>query len=440
MPATSFALVFAMTAGPAPGADRVQEIFDDACTICHDDSGDPGDPEGLNLEVEPGALLGLKSAVNGEPLIVPGDPNASYLMKKMLGSPGIAGEMMPEDEPLPEEDLKAVHDWIASLPKEQGGAAAAPAETGGEPGTGTAAATVGTDSGGASDPAPDGTDAPLAVKKRLRKPFNGTHQGVLPTTTSLGKRNFEFRIHHRFGQIGAERGAFGMDVGAIISFGLSYGIIDGLDVLLRRSNSLKNYELGVKYVPLRQEAGMPLSLGFYGSVDWFRDFPENISNPWAGNLMLMASRLWFERWSTMLTFGYHFRTNHDPVVFVDLGSGPQEVTDKRDTITLGLASTVWVDKRKRWGIDLEWLLPIPDGGSPNLFHYNGGDADPDGTRIGAWTLGASYRIGLHFFQILFTNTREIQTNLAANGGQTGNPFEDRGNFFLGFNLSRKFKL
>ena len=79
----------------------------------------------------------------------------------------------------------------------------------------------------------------------------------------------------------------------------------------------------------------------------------------------------------------------------------------------------------------------------------GGDAGPkDLTQIGGWSLGGSLRTGLHFFQVFITNNRQIHTNLWAPGGQTDNPFQTPGvtrginqpNFFLGFNLARKFKL
>ncbi len=71
-------------------------------------------------------------------------------------------------------------------------------------------------------------------------------------------------------------------------------------------------------------------------------------------------------------------------------------------------------------------------------------------RIGSWALGGSYYTGKHFFQVFFTNNRSINTNLAASGGQSGNPFDDPTtshdnplneiNFFLGFNLGRRFTL
>lgn len=193
---------------------------------------------------------------------------------------------------------------------------------------------------------------------------------------------------------------------------------------------------------------MPLSFGMYVSMDWFRDF--DVANRVSGNFMALLSRLWFERWSTMLTMSYHLPTNHDPRVFVDLPDdevdGPRLVQDRRGTFVMGLASSVWLGKRKQWGIDLEYFLPVPDGAEPNVFYYRGGDADPGGTKIGAWSLGGSYFTGKHLFQVFFTNNRQIHPNLAAPGGQSGNPFTTEGvdsknpfhkfNFFLGFNLTR----
>ncbi len=420
-------------AAPAAPADleaKVAAILED-CTMCHDEGGDPDEPGGLDLSGPPSALIGRRSAANGKPLIVPGQPEQSYLLAKLEGADGIAGDVMPlGEEPLSDDDLAVVRDWIASLP-----ASAAPAQEDGGAAT------------GAGEGRASAGESKKKKKRRGRAPFHGTQQIALPTTATLHKRTLQFRIDHRFGRIGTERGAFGLDVGAIISFQLAYGILDGWDVLLRRTNSRKDWELGTKYVPVRQEDGMPLSFGGYASVEYLRDF--QVANAWTGNVMLMLSRMWFDRWTTMLTFGYHFDTNHDPRVVVDRGNGPELVRDKRDTVTLGLASTVLLGKKKRWGIDMEYFLPVPDGRSPNLFYRRGGDAGPANlTQIGGWALGGSLRTGLHFFQVFITNNREIHTNLWAPGGQSDNPFKTPGvkkainqpNFFLGFNLARRFKL
>jgi mono/diheme cytochrome c family protein len=420
--------------GPPAAADpaleaAVRKIFDDACTMCHSAGGDPSDPGALDLESSPTTLVGRKSAVVDKLLVVAGDPDASYLIDKIYGTAAMKGDLMPQGmDPLSKDQLETVRKWIAGLPKGATGPAVPDA--------------TGPDNGQAG-PTP-------VPPTRRPKPFHGTDQIVLPTTSTLGKRILQYRIDHRFGRIGTERGAFGLDAGVVMSMGLQYGILDGWDVRLRRGNSRKAWELGTKYVPVRQEAGMPLSFGVMGSVDFFRDF--DVANPWSGNFMAMISRLWFERWATMLTMGYHLRTDHNPRPTVDYkdGDGPVLVKDTRDTFAIGLATSVYLGKRKQWGLDLEWVLPIPDGGTPNKFYYRGGDTDPNGSKIGAWGFGGSYTTGKHFFQVFFTNNREIHTNLAAAGGQSGNPFKTDGvdsknpfrkaNFFLGFNLGRSFTM
>ncbi|MBC8069455.1 MAG: hypothetical protein IAG13_14055 [Deltaproteobacteria bacterium] len=437
----SFALAlstsFAPDANAAPIGDpaleaEVQKIFDDACTMCHSGGGDPTDPGALDLS--PGtltAMIGVKSAVSDKLLVSPSNPKASYLMDKMLGTAAMKGDLMPQGmDPLSKAQLETVSKWIAALPADATA-----------PGVGASG------SGDGTGPTDGAGDEPPT---RSAKPFHGTDQIVLPTTSTLGKRTLQYRIDHRFGRIGTERGAFGLDAGVVMSMGLEYGILDGWDVRLRRSNSRKAWELSTKYVPVRQEAGMPLSFGMLAAVTGMRDF--DVGNPWAGDFVAMISRLWFQRWVTMLTFGYHLRTNHNSRVTVDFkdGNGPVLVEDKRDTFVVGLASSVYLGKRKQWGIDLEYFLPIPTADTPNTFYYRGGDADPTGSKIGAWSLGASYTTGKHFFQVFLTNNREIHYNLAAPGGQSGNPFKTEGvdsknpfhraNFFLGFNLARKFTL
>lgn len=424
----AIALTTLLYSAPEPAAEaQVKEILDEWCTSCHSGGGNPAtDPSEVDLDVPLTSLVGISSVATGKPLVVPGDPSASYLLLKMTGGEGMDGDLMPlGDDPLPPEQLQLVADWISSLPVEDGGTG-----TGTDVGTGT------------------GTDITPAPPAKGRKPFHGTTQVSLPTTTTLGKRTLQYRIDHRFGRIGTERGAFGLDGGASMAMGLTYGIIDGLDVQLRRANSRKTWELSTKYVPLRQEDGSPVSLGGFAALSWLRDF--DVANPWVGDFQLLLSRLWFDRWSTMLVVGYHLNTNHDARVLVDFGDGPVPAEDRRDTMTMGLASTIWVDKRKRWGIDLQYVLPIPDGSSPNFFHYNGGDSDPNGSKAGSWAVGGSLKTNKHVFQVFFTNNREITTNNYAPGGQSGNPFDTPGvesrnpfnkfNFFLGFNLGRQFTI
>lgn len=422
-PALLLPLLIAPPEGGEPIA-AVQAIVDESCTLCHDASDDM-----LNLE-DVGALI-HRPSTTGKPLIDPGNPNNSYLYLKMVGAEGIEGEPMPlGDDPLPVDQLRVMQEWIAGL---------SPVSS--EPGVGeidgAAVDQDGQVSGQVSgEPGP--VAGPLPREVRRSQPFHGTHQINLQTTTTLGKRTIAYRIHHRLGRVGGigDRSYIGLAGPAVISMGLEYGIIDGLDVLARWTNARLGWELGLKYVPVRQEDGMPLSFGMFASFEALTDFPTTTANRFTGNFQILVSRLWFERWSTQLVVNYSMLTNHAPVILYDFGDGPVRVTDDRGTLDLGLASTVWLGKRKRHGIDLEYILPVPN----DSFYYHGGDVDPEGTKIGAWALGWSAKTGMHLFQVFVSNTRNIHTNLVAPGGDTHNPFKPFGDFFFGFNISRKWKL
>ena len=398
-------------------------IFEESCTICHDSSAD------LNLE-DAGALISLAST-QGTPLVDPGNPNGSYLYMKMAAAEGIEGESMPlGDDPLPAEQLAAVQEWIASIPVPgAAGEAAGEGEASGE-GEGS----------GEGEVKPPSVDDPVRPKRKAKPGFYGTHHINLPTTTTLGKKSVSFRIHHRLGRVGGvgDRSYIGFAGPAVMSIGAEYGIVDGLDVLARWTNSRLAWELGLKYVPVRQEDGKPLSFGMFASFDAITDFNTTSANRFTGNFQVMLSRQWFERWTTQLNINYSMLTNHSPNVLHDFGdgAGTVQVTDNRGTLNVGLATTVWLGKKRRNGLDLEYQLPIPS----DVFYYNGGNVNPDATNIGSWALGWSARRGLHVFQILVSNTQNIHTNLIAPGGDTVNPFAPFGDFFFGFNITRKWKL
>ncbi|MEZ4385686.1 MAG: c-type cytochrome domain-containing protein, partial [Nannocystaceae bacterium] len=117
-------LVLTLTApAPAELESKVKAIFDDKCTSCHDDGDD------LDLAGPLGRLTAMKGAT-GAALVTPGDPDASYLVTKLVGGAGMEGELMPMgDDPLPKAELDAIRSWIAALPAagDGAGASAAPA-------------------------------------------------------------------------------------------------------------------------------------------------------------------------------------------------------------------------------------------------------------------------------------------------------------------------
>jgi hypothetical protein len=117
-------------AGPPPFA-AVQKIFDDNCTTCHI-AGDIVDLSEGHAYMD---LVGQPSVAPetcGGTLVVPGQPDASYLYQKLTNDIPCYGSRMPRTEfgsvPLPDCVTNVVRDWIAAGAPNQPGAGDAAAE------------------------------------------------------------------------------------------------------------------------------------------------------------------------------------------------------------------------------------------------------------------------------------------------------------------------
>lgn len=90
-----------------------------ACTNCHTDVGGRTPSGGLNLrhDVAYASLVNVASRGKaGAVRVIPGDAANSYLVHKLEGSPGIAGERMPRTGGpyLTEGQLTILKRWIAT--------------------------------------------------------------------------------------------------------------------------------------------------------------------------------------------------------------------------------------------------------------------------------------------------------------------------------------
>ena len=112
-------LPFEPTVGPPPNPSatftRVQnEVFTVNCAIagCH---AALGARQGMNLSA--GAAYGNTVRVPSVERpdlnrIEPGDPDRSYLVKKLRGDPDITGLRMPDGGSLTSADIQLVIDWV----------------------------------------------------------------------------------------------------------------------------------------------------------------------------------------------------------------------------------------------------------------------------------------------------------------------------------------
>jgi hypothetical protein len=109
---------FTLGTGGSTGI-TVEAVFETNCgnSICHD----PDQPAaGLDLvspDVESRTVDIASSDANcgSEILVIPGDPDGSYMLQKIRGRPGICGGQMPVTTLLDAEDTAVIEQWISDL-------------------------------------------------------------------------------------------------------------------------------------------------------------------------------------------------------------------------------------------------------------------------------------------------------------------------------------
>ncbi len=87
-------------------------VFDPSCIVCH---AGANAPQGLRLDAPNSFtnLVGIRSRENGSVLrVAPGEPNNSYLVRKLEGTASV-GERMPlGGPPIPQSTIDFVRQWI----------------------------------------------------------------------------------------------------------------------------------------------------------------------------------------------------------------------------------------------------------------------------------------------------------------------------------------
>lgn len=107
-------------AGPTPGLEPTfsslqREIITPVCSVCHTNVGrTPAGGLVLLADVAYANLVNVPSRFkSGAILVIPGDPDGSYLVQKLTGAAGIVGLRMPRNgTPLTEGQLLIVRRWV----------------------------------------------------------------------------------------------------------------------------------------------------------------------------------------------------------------------------------------------------------------------------------------------------------------------------------------
>jgi hypothetical protein len=273
-------------------------------------------------------------------------------------------------------------------------------------------------------------------KQRVYATFKGTQLVNSRTIETLGKHDLDFRVSHRFGDIGGEFGGeksfFGLENSTDVKISFDYGITDRLTAGISRSKGAtavrQLYEASLKYKLLRQtdDNSIPITVTAFSNAvassmisnikantpDHFNSFGDRLSFT---NQLLIA-RKFSDRFSLMLMPTY-VHTNY--VVS----------SDQNGIFAMGIGGRLKLTNRM--ALIADYFKVFRNTASTNSFKVNGINFyNP----LGA---GIEFETGGHVFDFTFTNSTAILENQFIPYTTTS---WKQWRFRWGFNLSRVFSL
>jgi len=229
---------------------------------------------------------------------------------------------------------------------------------------------------------------------------------ALPTTLRLPARAFGFRLTHRFSRPIALGTAgdffadfFGMDGAARIGLELRYGLRPGTQVVAHRTNDRSIQLLGQQHIARQGTA--PVSVHALLAVEGANNFSEEFS----GAIGAVVSRAFAGRGAIYL----------QPVFVVNVNPDAPVPARENRTAVLGVGARV------RLG---ESAVYVVAEAAPQVAGFDEG--------VDHVSVGIERRAGGHMFQLTVSNALGTTLRQIARGGA------NQGDWYIGFNLSRKF--
>lgn len=248
--------------------------------------------------------------------------------------------------------------------------------------------------------------------------FKATRLIFSPTTEMVRKKNLNFLVIHRFGDIatgpGGARTLFGHDAVNDVYIGFEYGVSDNFNINFGRSTIGQLVELQLKYALLHQtnDNSSPLGIALMGGTG-VRPYGNFAS--FSDRLSYIAQAVFSRKFTQALSLEV------SPVFVSDNQPIPNEPGNENSFFSLTAAGRLKVTKHM--SILVDWEHPFS-----NYRTSANGFQDPLG-------FGAEFETGGHVFTLNFTNARAIsQINSLSNSQASWG----RGEYRFGFTISRMF--
>lgn len=227
---------------------------------------------------------------------------------------------------------------------------------------------------------------------------------TMNTTLRLPKGKMNFRLTHRFttplgqGDFGDLAGRlFGLDGGALVGLDLKYGLLPGFDVGIYRTSFDRAIQFQGRYNVLK-DADAAFGLSLVANVDG----TDNFTDEYSPGVAVVLSRQLGDRGAIYLQPSYVGNTNL--------------IDDVDDDYTAMVGAGARIRFARNGYLFVE--------ASPRVAGF-----DPGVTMV---SFGFEQRYGGHVFQLNFSNHFGTTLAQVARGGTNND------NWYLGFNLTRKF--
>jgi hypothetical protein len=228
---------------------------------------------------------------------------------------------------------------------------------------------------------------------------------ALPTTLRMPRHKLAFRVTHRFGRPLGQGDLgdlvsdfFGFDSGALIGLELRYGLARGTQIGVHRTSERTTQIFGQHNI-LSERNGKRIGLDALATIEG----AENLQERYQSALGVVVSR----------NAGRRAALYAQPLLVVNSNPGSGQGSDN-NTLMLGLGA------RAR----LKRSMYVVAEFAPRLTGYDPG--------VDQLSFGFEGRAGGHQFQISVSNGSGTTLGQLASGASTYD------NWYIGFNLSRKF--
>lgn len=278
--------------------------------------------------------------------------------------------------------------------------------------------------------------------KKVYATFKTTKIVSAQTIETVKKRNLDFRVTHRFGNVyddnlsnalnAAAHSAFGLDNASDIRISFDYGITDELTIGVGRSKFREIYDGLVKYrfLTQREDNKIPVSVCFYGNLGYTAMSTDNL---YAGTIhpetkeahriqycsqLLIARK--FNSWFSLELLPTYTHRN-----FIKQQINPDNnKEDMNGMLSIGVGGRIKFSKRMAFVADYFYNFSEFQKNNP-MGYYN-----PLG-------IGFEIETGGHVFHVNYTNGAAIiESSLLTTTQDTWT----KGQIKLGFNISRWFVL